>query len=102
LSRLPADDALKTHRDRDHAERATGGQGDGNDAPDAIVGDGVLLIRAERSATGDGRVYRIAFTADDGLRGSCRGSVTVSGPKSAKGDGLEAVDSCQLHDAARP
>jgi dipeptidyl aminopeptidase/acylaminoacyl peptidase len=51
-------------------------------SPDAIdEGDGELRVRAERNPHGDGRVYRIAFTASDGRGGSCSGTATVSVPR---------------------
>lgn len=58
------------------------GQDDGNTTPDArltAAGDRVL-VRAERSGLGDGRVYRIAFTVTDPLGASCSGVVTVGVP----------------------
>ena len=59
--------------------------GDGNFAPDASgVGTATAHLRAERSGAprvpGDGRVYHIFFTADDGNGGICTGSVTVCVP----------------------
>jgi outer membrane protein assembly factor BamB len=57
------------------------GLGDGNTAPDGILNP--LQVRAERSGTGDGRVYRIDFTASDGIA-STPGSVTVCVPHSVK------------------
>jgi hypothetical protein len=49
---------------------------------DAIdEGEGELRVRAERDPRGDGRVYRIAFTASDGLGGSCSDTATVSVPR---------------------
>jgi hypothetical protein len=57
------------------------GNGDST-SPDAIDdGDGQIRIRAERDNRGDGRVYRIAFTATDGRGGSCSGTATVSVPR---------------------
>jgi Tol biopolymer transport system component len=54
------------------------GSGD-NTSPDAVdQGDGQLRVRAERDPHGDGRVYRIAFTASDGRGGSCSGTAKVS------------------------
>ncbi|HZO60625.1 MAG TPA: hypothetical protein VFB51_13115 [Solirubrobacterales bacterium] len=52
-------------------------------APDAALagGAGRVLLRAERDALGDGRVYRVAFTASDGLGGSCSGTATVHVPR---------------------
>jgi hypothetical protein len=35
------------------------------------------LLRAEHSGTGDGRVYRVVFTADDGDGGVCSGAVLM-------------------------
>jgi hypothetical protein len=67
--------------------------GDGTTEPDAFLvpshSDQVEL-RAERSGTGDGRVYRIAFTGDDGRGGTCTGVVRVAVPKSQS---KAAVDS---------
>ena len=70
------------------------GQKDGDSSPDAVVlagpsGD-TLLLRAERAEGGNGRVYRVSFTADDGFK-ACQGSVDVAVPpirtKSAIDDG---------------
>jgi TolB protein len=47
--------------------------------PDAKTGGapGEVLLRAERRGKGDGRVYRIAFTASDGEGGECSGTAAV-------------------------
>jgi hypothetical protein len=51
-------------------------------SPDAVdERAGELRIRAERNPHGDGRVYRIAFTASDGRGGECSGIATVSVPR---------------------
>lgn len=64
--------------------------GDGDTAIDAIInGDGTFLLRAERSGKGDGRVYRIYFTASD-AEGSTSGFVVVRVPHSVK---KTAIDS---------
>jgi hypothetical protein len=55
-------------------------KGDGNTFPDALVVNGNAWVRAERSGTGNGRVYVIAFTANDGRGGSSNGSVVVRVP----------------------
>ena len=47
-----------------------------------------VRLRAERDATGDGRVYRIAFEASDGRGGTCTGFATATVRK-----GNQAVDS---------
>jgi len=39
-----------------------------------------VKVRAERSGLGDGRVYRIAFTASDTQGGSCSGTAKVGVP----------------------
>ena len=70
------------------------GLGDGDTSPDAFLVTGhsdQVELRAERSGTGDGRVYRIAFTGDDGRGGTCTGVVRVAVPKSQNGNA--AVDS---------
>jgi hypothetical protein len=54
--------------------------GDGNTCPDAVLIDGAAQVRAERSGKGNGRVYVVAFTADDGQGGVCNGSVKVCVP----------------------
>jgi hypothetical protein len=38
-----------------------------------------MMLRAERSGTGDGRVYRISFEASDGTA-TCSGTVSVAVP----------------------
>jgi uncharacterized repeat protein (TIGR01451 family) len=56
-------------------------RGDGNTCPDGKgVGTGIASLRAERSGTGDGRVYRVSFTASDGQGGQCTGSVRICVP----------------------
>lgn len=75
-------------------DEALNGLGDGDTAPDAQVGaaPNQVLLRAERSGTGDGRIYRIAYTASDGHGGTCSGTVTV-GVAHDQGQGATAVDS---------
>lgn len=67
------------------------GVGDGDTSPDAQRGQAPheVLVRAERQGPGDGRVYRISFTGDDGKGGTCQGTVTVAVPH----DRPDAVDS---------
>jgi hypothetical protein len=55
-------------------------EGDGGTCPDAVIVNGTAQVRAERSGTGNGRVYVISFTATDGRGGSCNGSVVVCVP----------------------
>jgi hypothetical protein len=71
-------------------DEPTNGLGDGDTAVDAVInGDGTVLLRAERSGNGDGRVYRVYFTASN-VEGSSAGSVRVTVPPSVK---KAAVDS---------
>jgi hypothetical protein len=72
------------------------GLGDGDTAPDAVVGD-TLLLRAERSGRGNGRVYRVSFTADDHDGGVCSGAITVAVPLSLKG--TAAIGDAQQYDS---
>jgi hypothetical protein len=75
-------------------------KGDGNHCPDgAGLGTATARIRAERSAHGDGRVYHLLFTADDGQGGTCQGEVKVCVPRNQGGQ-AECVDQGPLHDAA--
>jgi hypothetical protein len=63
------------------------------------VGTDTAEIRAERDGSGDGRVYEVSFTADDGNGGTCTGSVTVGVPHDKKDT---AVDSGQSFDSTVP
>lgn len=58
------------------------GLGDGDTSPDAVLGpaSNQVRLRAERSGTGDGRVYRISVTAEDELGLTCEGTVRVAVP----------------------
>jgi TolB protein len=49
-----------------------------------------VYLRAERRNNGDGRVYRIAFSAHDGKGGRCSGTTSVTVPRRA---GVAALDS---------
>jgi hypothetical protein len=61
-------------------------------APDAALGpaSNQVKLRAKRSSHGDGRVYRIAFSASDGKGGDCTGTATVGVPRKKN---YPAVDS---------
>jgi hypothetical protein len=53
----------------------------GGSWPDAWVPRaGPVLLRAERTGAGDGRVYRVAFVAEDRHGQQCAGTVTVCVP----------------------
>ena len=77
--------------------------GDGTFTPDGQgVDTNTAQVRAERSATkkvpGDGRVYHISFTADDGMGGSCSGEVLVGVPHD-KGKGKVPIDGGAMYDS---
>jgi len=83
-------------------DEATNGLGDGDKSPDGDgVGTDTAQVRAERSGLGDGRVYEISFTADDGNGGTCTGSVQVGVPHDQKKP-VTAVDSGQSFDSTLP
>jgi hypothetical protein len=88
---------ISVSSDEDAAQEL--GSGGPVHCPDAIVGDDQsVLLRAERSGTGDGRVYLISVGATDacGNVGVCSAAVSVNHSMGAKG---AAVDSGQLFDA---
>jgi hypothetical protein len=74
-------------------------RGDGNTCPDGKgVGSSIASVRAERSGTGDGRVYRVSFTASDGKGGQCAGTVRICVPHDQRtghvcGDDGPVIDS---------
>jgi hypothetical protein len=56
------------------------GSGDGDTSPDAVLQGDTVLLRSERTGTGNGRVYRVGFAANDGHGGQCTGTVTICVP----------------------
>ena len=77
--------------------------GDGKFSPDGMgVGTDLASVRAERSGNkkvpGNGRVYHIGFTADDGKGKSCTGSVTTGVPHD-QGKQKTPVDDGPLFDS---
>lgn len=71
-------------------DEPTAGTGSGDTPIDAVIcAGGTVLLRAERDGSGDGRVYRIHFTASD-LEGSSAGVVTVTVPHSKRGTAVES------------
>lgn len=75
------------------------GLDDGDSTPDAVLSGDTVMIRAERSGTGNGRVYQVNFMAIDDQGGSCTGTVDLSVPHNRK-DNL--VDDGQLYDSTQP
>lgn len=79
-------------------DEVSNGLGDGDTAIDGIiVGDGTVLLRAERSGTGDGRMYHINFTASD-LEGSDSGTIEVCVPHNKK---KAVIDGGSLYDSTQ-
>jgi PKD repeat protein len=77
------------------------GLGDGDMSPDATgIGTNVIKVRSERSGTGDGRVYHLAFTADDGKGGACTSSVTVCAPHDQAPNNI-CIDQGRLFDSTK-
>ena len=71
-------------------------------SPDAVINsDSTVGVRVERSAKGDGRVYRIGFTADDGNGGTCEGVVRTCVPHD-QGQGNACVDGGDGFDSLLP
>jgi VCBS repeat-containing protein len=69
----------------------------GDMSPDAVLQQGsTVLLRRERANKGNGRVYRVSFTARDDFGGSCTGAVTVCVPKNKQ---ATCTDSGQLYDS---
>jgi hypothetical protein len=72
----------------------------GKEADASGVGTDTASVRSERDGKGDGRVYHIFFTADDGNGGVTAGEVTVSVPHDQRGS--PAVDGGALYDSTVP
>lgn len=91
------DDAVTIAIDSIFSDEAVDAAGSGNTAPDGRgVGTDSAEVRAERVGSGNGRVYRIGFTATDAFGGSCTGEVTVGVPVGRRG---EAIDDGPVFDA---
>lgn len=73
--------------------------GDGNTAPDAVVHNHTVLLRAERSGSGNGRVYHVGFHAES-PGGRCEGTVKVFVPHDMRKP-IGAVDEGALFDSTR-
>lgn len=80
-------------------DEAVNAPNSGNTAPDGQgVGSSTARVRAERVENGNGRVYHIAFTASDGVGGTCSGEVTVGVPVVKNGN---VVDDGALYDSTQ-
>lgn len=88
----PDGQAIAIKVDSIHQDEPVNGPGDGNTSPDGFgIGTSQPSVRRERSGTGNGRIYEIAFTATDSQGASCSGSVIVGVPHDS-GQGTPAVD----------
>jgi hypothetical protein len=95
----PEGDAVRILITGIRQDEPTEARGDGSSGPDgAGVGEAVALVRAERSGTGDGRVYHIAFSGFDAEGARCAGNVRVGVPESKGGT---VVDGGRLYDSTR-
>jgi hypothetical protein len=64
------------------------------------VGTSTAQVRGERAGRGDGRVYHIGFSSQDGRGGQCVGTVSVCVPHPRRGD-RTCVDQGPLFDSVR-
>jgi hypothetical protein len=92
---------LRVSVSSDEPSSSASGAG-GENGPDAVVLRGAggrpeaVLLRAERSSSGNGRVYRISVEATDPCGHSAAASVDVSVPPNGNSP---AVDDGQYYDA---
>jgi VCBS repeat-containing protein len=76
--------------------------GKGKSSPDGKgVGTSTAEVRAERDGNGDGRVYHIYFTADDGRGGTCEGEVRTAIVTHDQSGDLDAIDGGPLYDSTQ-
>jgi hypothetical protein len=79
----PEGDSVEITIDGILQDEAVDAPGSGSTSRDGRgVGTGTAEVRAERACGGNGRVYHITFTADDGDGGTCSGEVLIGVPKS--------------------
>jgi hypothetical protein len=97
----PEQDEIAITIERIYQDEPVDTYGDGSFTPDGQgVGTDTAEVRAERAGTkkvpGNGRVYHIGFSADDGHGGSCSGEVLVGVPHDIKDT---PVDEGALYDS---
>jgi hypothetical protein len=80
-------------------DESVNGLGDGDTSPDAAVSGNQILLRAERSGTGNGRVYVVQFNAANPDGASCSGTMKVAVPHSKKD---QAVEGPQFYNSFAP
>lgn len=80
-------------------DEGTQARGSGKTCPDARgIGTSTAYVRSERTGGGDGRVYHITFSADDGNGGECSDTVTVCVPHDQR-PGHVCIDSGVIADS---
>lgn len=98
----PDDDPLTILVSHIKQDEPVNGLGDSDTSPDGFgVGTSTAKVRAERSGLGNGRVYEIGFTADDGQGGTCEGVVSVGVPHD-KGKGSTPINDGANYDSTQP
>ena len=102
----PDGDPVTITIDSIHQDEPVDTFGDGSHTPDGTgVGTSTTNVRAERSGTkkvpGNGRVYHISFTADDGKGGTCSATVTVCVPHD-QGKNTVCIDEGPIYDSTTP
>lgn len=76
-------------------------RGDGSTAPDIVMVDArTVMLRAERQGSGDGRVYRIHFTVDDGHGNQSEAVCVAAVPHDLRG-GAPGEDSGEAYRVCR-
>jgi hypothetical protein len=76
------------------------GTGDGDTGPDAVIDADGLLLRAERSGGGDGRVYRVTVAATN-AQGTATRVIKVGVPRDQKPKDPPAVEGTAVHDSTQ-
>jgi hypothetical protein len=83
-------------------DEPTNNKGDGDTPVDAAgVGTPAAQVRAERTGSGNGRVYHIFYSATDNVGASCNGEVTVGVPRD-QGKGSMPVDGGPIFNSLVP
>ena len=94
----PDGDSLTVTVNEIYQDEQVNARGSGTTAPDGLgIGTNAPEVRDEHIVFGNGRQYRINFTAEDGLGGSCTGMVFVrAGSKSKYDSGWIIYDSTEI------
>jgi hypothetical protein len=95
----PDGDPVTINVDYIKQDETVNGLGDGDTSPDAVINP--LQVRSERSGNGNGRVYQIGFSAQDGKGGKCESVVKVCVPHD-QGQGKVCVDDGPQYDSTKP